>query len=386
MQQEDNNGRSDIKALARQAQELGTRCVSSALGWLEDRTRQMKNRDQDQNYSRQQQPQAHRGSPGQGERYGDDDFGSEREVGQRWRTSGEYGADVEQQYGQGRQGGYRGSEYRGSDRESGESAGPARQSAQSGQSYGYNPSYGGQGQAEDPAMRGWQGQQNRFGGERQSGSQQYAAQQYGQGSQYGHNAPSHGPGPAGGGRYGWQYGQQDEYRQGRYGGHGEGPGGSGTGGRFGGGGGYAGGGGYGSQYGQGQGGCGRQPSMRGRGPKNYTRSDERITEDLNEKLSQDDYLDASEINVEVKQGVATLSGTVEQRWMKHHAEDLAESCSGIKDVENHIRVSPSATSQRSGSEMGSGLGRTSTTTGGTGGSWGTSDSDSGASTSRTERH
>jgi len=80
-------------------------------------------------------------------------------------------------------------------------------------------------------------------------------------------------------------------------------------------------------------------SNRGRGPKNFTRSDERITEDINEKLSDDDLLDATGLNVEVKQGVVTLTGTVEQRWMKHMAEDIAERCSGVKDVENNIRVS-----------------------------------------------
>ncbi|MFL6591569.1 MAG: BON domain-containing protein [Luteimonas sp.] len=77
---------------------------------------------------------------------------------------------------------------------------------------------------------------------------------------------------------------------------------------------------------------------RGRGPKNYTRSDERIREDLNEKLTDSDEIDASGISVEVSNGVATLSGTVDQRWMKHRAEDLAESCSGVRDVNNQIRV------------------------------------------------
>src|SRR4029078_5228556 len=77
---------------------------------------------------------------------------------------------------------------------------------------------------------------------------------------------------------------------------------------------------------------------RGRGPKNYTRSDERIREDLNEKLTDSDEIDASGISVEVSNGVATLTGTVDQRWMKNRAEELAESCSGVRDVNNQIRV------------------------------------------------
>lgn len=80
---------------------------------------------------------------------------------------------------------------------------------------------------------------------------------------------------------------------------------------------------------------------RGRGPLNYTRSDERIREDLNERLTDADDLDASGITVEVSNGVAILSGSVDERWMKHRAEDLADSCSGVRDVRNQIQVKSS---------------------------------------------
>lgn len=76
----------------------------------------------------------------------------------------------------------------------------------------------------------------------------------------------------------------------------------------------------------------------GRGPRNYTRSDERITEELNERLTDDADIDASDITVRVSNGMVTLEGTVEDRWMKHRAEDIADSCSGVKDVTNSIRV------------------------------------------------
>ena len=33
-----------------------------------------------------------------------------------------------------------------------------------------------------------------------------------------------------------------------------------------------------------------------------------------------------------------LSGTVNDRWAKRHAEDLIESISGVQNVENRIRV------------------------------------------------
>lgn len=77
---------------------------------------------------------------------------------------------------------------------------------------------------------------------------------------------------------------------------------------------------------------------RGRGPKGYVRSDDRIIEDLNEQLTEDWDLDASSIDVSVSQGVVTLEGTVEERWMKHRAEDIADRCGGVIDVVNRIRV------------------------------------------------
>lgn len=82
----------------------------------------------------------------------------------------------------------------------------------------------------------------------------------------------------------------------------------------------------------------RGGGFRGHGPKGYRRTDERITEDLCERLSDDDDVDASQISVEVHGGVATLTGTVPDRRMKHRAEDLAEHCSGVTDIENRIRV------------------------------------------------
>jgi osmotically-inducible protein OsmY len=76
----------------------------------------------------------------------------------------------------------------------------------------------------------------------------------------------------------------------------------------------------------------------GRGPKGYTRTDERIREDVCERLSQNDDVDASEIEVVVKGGEVTLEGSVVTRSMKHEAEDIAESVSGVSDVHNRLKV------------------------------------------------
>lgn len=76
----------------------------------------------------------------------------------------------------------------------------------------------------------------------------------------------------------------------------------------------------------------------GRGPKNYKRSDDRILEDVSERLEQSPDLDASEIEVAVENGEVTLKGKVEDRHAKRLAEDLAESVSGVREVHNHLRV------------------------------------------------
>jgi hypothetical protein len=77
---------------------------------------------------------------------------------------------------------------------------------------------------------------------------------------------------------------------------------------------------------------------RGKGPKNYQRSEERIREDVCDRLSDDDYLDASGIQVQVQAGEVILTGTVESRDQKRRAEDLVESISGVRNVENRIHV------------------------------------------------
>lgn len=82
----------------------------------------------------------------------------------------------------------------------------------------------------------------------------------------------------------------------------------------------------------------RNTSHRGKGPKGYTRSDERIREDLSDRFSDDDRLDASNIEVQVTNSEVILTGTVDSRQAKRHAEDLAERISGIRNVENRLRV------------------------------------------------
>ncbi|HSK74651.1 MAG TPA: BON domain-containing protein, partial [Pyrinomonadaceae bacterium] len=86
---------------------------------------------------------------------------------------------------------------------------------------------------------------------------------------------------------------------------------------------------------------GRSEGYRGRGTRNYQRSDSRISEDVNDRLTDDYYLDASDIEVSVENGEVTLTGTVSSRSAKRYAEDLAESVSGVKHLQNNLRVKES---------------------------------------------
>src|SRR5262249_34498742 len=73
-------------------------------------------------------------------------------------------------------------------------------------------------------------------------------------------------------------------------------------------------------------------------PKGYRRSDNRIEEDINDRLTDHPYIDASEIEVSVSNGEVVLSGSVDDRSSKRLAEDIAEQVSGVHNVENRLRV------------------------------------------------
>ena len=78
----------------------------------------------------------------------------------------------------------------------------------------------------------------------------------------------------------------------------------------------------------------------GRGPRGYQRTDERIREDVCDRLTDDPRIDASDIEVHLKGGELTLSGSVPTREEKRLTEDVAERVNGIREVNNHLRVRP----------------------------------------------
>ncbi|MCC7364759.1 MAG: BON domain-containing protein [Dehalococcoidia bacterium] len=78
--------------------------------------------------------------------------------------------------------------------------------------------------------------------------------------------------------------------------------------------------------------------MAGRGPKSYSRPDERICEDVCEALTRHPDIDASNVEVNVEGGEVRLHGTVETRFDKRLAEDVACEISGVRDVRNEIKT------------------------------------------------
>jgi len=83
---------------------------------------------------------------------------------------------------------------------------------------------------------------------------------------------------------------------------------------------------------------GGRASQYGRGPKGYVRSDDRLNEEINERLMRDPDIDASEVEVRVENCVVTLGGSVADRNEKYRVEDLVARVMGVKDVTNQLRI------------------------------------------------
>lgn len=81
-----------------------------------------------------------------------------------------------------------------------------------------------------------------------------------------------------------------------------------------------------------------RPSYRGRGPKNFRRSDERLQELVSERLADHEAVDASDMEVTVSNAEVTLTGTVDSRRTKRLAEDVALITPGVVDVHNRLTI------------------------------------------------
>lgn len=360
MHEQKNVGTAEMKAFGQEILDLGARCLSAGREWLNNRRNEMENEqrgDRDRNQSRYRDDRNGRLQQSQGSRYRGTDYDDPRADyeqaqgnarGGQWErgdihTEQRYGSDYSESggaRGYGRDDEYEQGRGQGRPRQQYDQRADRRDSQgyyggypEDGASiHGQNPrdqdhwgsrefpqdryGRGSHGQGNYP-LGGYEGAQRGLGrGERlDQGNHGQQSGRYGrEQGQHGQRGNQSGFGQS---AYGRGFYGEDDHGQGNEPGYGQGAYGHGA-------------------YGQ-SGMQGRQ-SQRGKGPRNYSRSDERITEDLNEQLSQDDEIDATDINVSVSNGEVTLEGTVEQRWIKHRIEDLAERCSGVKEVENRIRV------------------------------------------------
>lgn len=108
---------------------------------------------------------------------------------------------------------------------------------------------------------------------------------------------------------------------------------------------YGGGGMRGGMYRYGERGQGMPGPYTGRGPKGYHRSDERIKEDVCERLTRHPEVDAEDVEVDVRDGEVFLRGSVMDRYQKRTAEDAIEGVSGVKDIQNQLRIGMGAGEQ-----------------------------------------
>lgn len=76
----------------------------------------------------------------------------------------------------------------------------------------------------------------------------------------------------------------------------------------------------------------------GKGPRRYKRADERIVEEVSERLTRHAAIDATEIEVTCENGEVTLAGFVESRRAKKLSERIAETVFGVEDVHNRLKV------------------------------------------------
>lgn len=83
---------------------------------------------------------------------------------------------------------------------------------------------------------------------------------------------------------------------------------------------------------------GQLPRRPFRGPKGYVRSDERIREEVCDRLGQLHDVDPSDVEVTVAGGEVTLRGTCARRSDKHTMENVAAEVAGVVDVHVVITV------------------------------------------------
>lgn len=67
-------------------------------------------------------------------------------------------------------------------------------------------------------------------------------------------------------------------------------------------------------------------------------SDDFISDTIRQKLAADSVVKGGSIQVDVKDGVVTLKGRVEEDKQKERAEKLAKKTDGVKNVVNQLQI------------------------------------------------
>jgi len=81
-----------------------------------------------------------------------------------------------------------------------------------------------------------------------------------------------------------------------------------------------------------------QGPHRGRGPRGYLRSPARIYEDLCDRLTDNPFIDASDIEVTVAGTEVSLTGTVRDTIALRQAQAIAEEVAGVSHVHNRLLI------------------------------------------------
>jgi osmotically-inducible protein OsmY len=67
-------------------------------------------------------------------------------------------------------------------------------------------------------------------------------------------------------------------------------------------------------------------------------ADERIWEEVHDRLMGHPDLDVTEVEIEVEEGHVTLTGRVDSRESKWLAEEVTRTVQGVQDVHNRLKV------------------------------------------------
>jgi osmotically-inducible protein OsmY len=73
-------------------------------------------------------------------------------------------------------------------------------------------------------------------------------------------------------------------------------------------------------------------------PQDKKATDDYINDAVKQKLAADTVVKGGDLDIEVKDGVVTLSGKVHEQRQKSRAEQVAKKVHGVKSVVNNIKI------------------------------------------------